>query len=224
MYHTSDDGWSDSGTRQEQVTFETQVGIQLIANIEGLPDTPLEYSSPPTWSNPGQSMNVANQYLDCGGMCFAVSMARVDQAYQDAHNESPLNTTNFTSMDYNISGSGSVNINTIPDQVLGYGVGGALANNNRGNTFNDADFWNGEAQIGAALQYWFNQASIQAVQTDLLNSNGASGHSLIFNNYTYDNNGDIDGFSYYDFHGLHTVTRASWTAARITVGANLIDP
>jgi hypothetical protein len=94
-------------------------------------------------------------------------------------------------------------------------------------TFSDGDFWNGNAQIGAALQYWNNETTIQTVQANLLDGdpfNGPSGHSIIFSNYTFDDNGNIDGFSYYDYRGYHTVIQTNWTATRLTVGTNLIDP
>src|SRR5699024_9793946 len=61
----------------------SKVGLRLTSNIESLPKAPTGYVDPPTYSDPEASFKVANKYQNCGGMCFAVSMARVKQAYLD---------------------------------------------------------------------------------------------------------------------------------------------
>ncbi len=213
MYY-GENGWSTNGTRQEQITFESKVGIQLVSNIENLPQAPDGYTAPPMWDNPEQSWAVANQYQDCGGMCFAVSMARVHQAFADQGESNAINLSTL-SVDYRISGT---ILNNIPNQYAGYGVGGALANNGYGYLVNNTGVWNGELQRGAVLQYWW-YGSFNAAQADNFSMGG---HSIIFENYIYDSNGTIIGLNYADYQG--TGRTLMNTPGRIIVGANLIDP
>jgi len=214
MYY-GDNGWSGTGTRAEQMTEETRVGIRLISNIEGLPQAPAGYNAPPMWTNPGQSWAVANQYQNCLGMCYAVSMARVNQAYADegANNAIRLNTG---TADYRISGTILYNI---PNQYRGYGVGGALANNGYGTLVDNTGVWAGQLQKGAALQYWNSYDTYQAAnQANFANG----GHSIIFDRYSFDNSGNINGFYYTDYHGTGGFIPSN--TSRLILGANLIDP
>lgn len=74
---------------------------------------------------------------------------------------------------------------------------------------NDA-FWNGVAQLGDPIQKWNDKYNY--------------GHSFIFLNYTYDENGDIVGFDFWDKTGFHKDLKSdieSWgTKVR---GGNLND-
>ncbi|WMJ72530.1 hypothetical protein RCC89_05055 [Cytophagaceae bacterium ABcell3] len=222
MYY-GNDGWSAEGTRAEQLTEETRVGLRLISNIESLPQTPAGYSAPPLWSNPGQSWAVANQYQNCQGMCFAVSMARINQAFADEgiNNAISLNTR---TVDYRLSGT---ILHSIPNQYRGYGVGGALANNGYGALVDNDGVWLGQLQKGAALQYWNSYDTFQAANQ---NNFANGGHSIIFNHYNFDSNGNITGFSYMDYNGAGSINYSNGAATTrygaqvIVVGANPIDP
>lgn len=221
MYH-NDDGWSTTGTRHEQATDETKVGIQLISNIGNLPKVPDDYTEPPMWTNPELSWAVANKYQNCRGMCYAVSMARVNQAFSDQGVNDAI-SLNTQTIDYRISRTSS----KAPLAYKGYGVGGAIANNGYGILINNAGVWDGDLQKGAALQYWEHTSFTSALQ----NGFNGGGHSIIFDNYNFDNNGNIIGFNYTDYNGTGRVVNynngiaTTSNATRIiVVGANLIDP
>ena len=216
LYYSS--GWSGTGSRQNQVTRNSQVGIQLMENIQSLPNHPDSYSSPPTWTDPNESYAVANDYSDCGGMCFAITMARVNRAYSDVSGTEPLSLfpTRARNQDYNISGT--IVAGSVPNGYLGYGVGGALARNGYGTLVDDAGVWAGELQEGAPIQYWNGGTQADAIQS--LRDGNASGHSFIFSNYTYDVNGNINGFEAYDYNGARTFNQNS---NLIFLGANVED-
>ena len=203
------------------------VGIRLNTNIEKLPSSPSNYNAPPTFSEPNKSFEVANLYQNCMGMCFAVTMARVDRAYQDEHNISVL-TVKSSGQDYTYSGTIS---NNISDECLGYGVGGALAAKGYADLIPHEDVWNGKLREGALIQYWGNPNSVdwntlkKAIKNSLSgvqDDNFHGGHSVIFKSYIYGSNKVIIGIKYYDYHGIVT-NGFKPNDMKILMGANLRD-
>jgi RHS repeat-associated protein len=220
MFYNDNTGMlSTKGTRSEQATFETKVGIQLIENIKNLPNSPSGYDPPPTWDKPELSYDVANQYQNCKGMCFAVSMARINEAFSNLDNEKPLSLfpTSAKNQDYNISGT--VDRPSIPQNYLGFGVGGALVKDGYGTLVDNAGVWSGMLQSGAAMQYWYGASESEVIQ-NLNDRKRVSGHSFIFNKYNFDSNGNIIGFEAYDYSGAKTFKKND---GKIFLGANLKD-
>src|SRR5690606_11173132 len=129
----------------------SKVGLRLTSNIESLPKAPTGYVDPPTYSDPEASFKVANKYQNCGGMCFAVSMARVKQAYLDEFNVDVIDL-NVLGQDYFYSGTV---INNIPDNIFGYGVGAALYAKGYAELVDHDGVWNGDLKEGAMIQYWW---------------------------------------------------------------------
>ncbi|WP_347067853.1 RHS repeat-associated core domain-containing protein [Flavobacterium sp. WV_118_3] len=204
-------GWSKSGTRAEQQTEETKVGIQLIGNIQNLPIAPDTYNAPATFENPTASFGVANKYADCWGMCYAVSMARVDKAFTDQGVDNAI-SLNIKSLDYRISGT-----ITTSSVYSGFGVGGALAKNGHASLIENSQVWSGDLQKGAQLQIW------HSTDTSNLYSNG--GHSQIFMNYTFDSSGMINGMDIIDNSGSpEWLDRSHYENYETIKAANLKDP
>ena len=185
--YKGENGWSKTGSRQEQQTDETAVGIQLITNILNLPRAPETYDDPDTWTMPTETFAVANKYSNCGGMCYAVSMARVNKAFKDQGIDDAI-SLNIKSLDYRISGT-----ITTTSIYSGFGVGGALSKNGYGTLIENQQVWSGDLQKGAQLQIWHS--------TDTSNLY-RGGHSQIFMNYTFDTNGLINGMDVIDNSGF----------------------
>ncbi len=217
LFHSAAQGWQLAGTRQQQETFGAKTGLMLTSNIEHLPLSPTGYEAPPLWTEPKKSFAVANVYQDCEGMCFAVTMARVKKAYADAVGINAISLAT-RGQDYNISGTGTVNRNTIPDKYFGYGVGGALGVKGYATLATNSDVWNGALQEGALLQYWWGNdpAMVNKQNFEL------AGHSIIFKSYIFDASGSIIGFMHYDYHGINRQTIKA-TAGKVFFGANLRD-
>lgn len=182
-------GWSTSGTRAEQQTHKTKVGIQLIGNIKNLLTRPFNIKQPPTYDDPNATFKIANMYGDCGGMCYVVSMTRTKMAYEDQGVEDVI-SLNLKSLDYRISGTQK----DLISKFKGFGVGDALAKNGFATLVNDSGVWSGSLQIGAQLQFW------HSVDNKDLFSRG--GHSQIFMKYTFDSIGIIDGMDVIDNSGI----------------------
>ncbi len=183
--------WSTTGTREKQITEETKVGIQLISNIMSLPEKPQKVKTPPVWDNPQESFDIANKYSDCFGMCYAVSMARTDKAFEDQGISNAL-TLATNSVDYSLAGT--IENSSNPKEFFGFGVGGAVAKNGFGTPLSSSDVWSGKLQIGAQLQIWHTTN-----KNDLF---GNGGHSQIFVNYSFNNNGQINGLNVIDNSGV----------------------
>ena len=209
--------WFFGGERNQQQTVGTKTGVQLTSNIENLEDAPRGYVAPDTWKYPAQSLNVANKYKNCRGMCFVISMARVEKAFLNAMNISVLKFS-FNEQDYNISGTGTINRTTIPDKYFGYGVGGALAAKNYADLVDNTGVWKGELQEGAMLQYWEGNDATAIVKE----STTLSGHSIIFKSYNYDSKGKINGLNYYDYSGTNGKFDKE-DCGKVFFGANLKD-
>ncbi len=185
-----------------------------------------DYVSPPTYSEPKKSFEVANKYQDCGGMCFAVSMARVAKAYEDILRVSPIKVET-NGQDYLYSGTVVTNI---PDKFFGYGVGGALAARGYADLVDHNDVIKGFLNEGAMLQYWGNPNNVsweklkKAIKDSISkksNSDGGGGHSVIFKSYSFDANGNIAGLNCYDYTGINRNFKIN--ESKIFKGANLRD-
>jgi hypothetical protein len=195
----------------------SKAGIKLTSNIERLPVAPDTYVAPDTWTQPAKSFAVANKYQDCGGMCFAVTMARVKKAYLDSVGIDVISLS-LRGQDYNISGTGTINRATIPTTYFGYGVGGALAVKGYAKLVPPEKVWNGDLQEGALVQYWWGDdpSTINKANNEL------KGHSIIFKAYTRDEASNITGFRYYDYLGTGR-TMPKEGSERVFFGANLKD-
>lgn len=197
----------------------TKVGLRLTSNIEVLPLAPSTYQAPPTYYKPKLSFAVANTYQNCGGMCFAVSMARTNKAFVDEFGVHAI-SLDLRRRDYLYSGT---IVNSIPKQYFGYGVGGALALKGYATLVNEEDVWEGKLEEGAMIQYW-NGNNL----TEIINrikrrnpNNPQMGHSLVFKAYQTDASGNIIGLKLYDYTGVNrTLTKGD---GRLVLGANLLD-
>ena len=208
------------------ITGSSKVGLKLTQNIEQLPLVNSDYVSPPTYSEPKKSFEVANKYQDCGGMCFAVSMARVAKAYEDILRVSPIKVET-NGQDYLYSGTVVTNI---PDKFFGYGVGGALAARGYADLVDHNDVIKGFLNEGAMLQYWGNPNNVsweklkKAIKDSISkksNSDWGGGHSVIFKSYSFDANGNIAGLNCYDYTGINRNFKIN--ESKIFKGANLRD-
>jgi hypothetical protein len=201
------------GTRQQQVTEETAVGLRLEHNFKSMdPGKPAVV--PDTWVKPGDTWKVANKYANCRGMCFAASMARASKAYSDGGIADAIKL-DVKSVDYNISGTILPKIPTQSLRFAGYGVGGALANNDYATLIDNKGVWGGALQKGAQLQNWHT--------TDVEKLYERGGHSLTFLNYTYEN-GVINGMDVFDNYGAIKNLDREWYESQETfMGANLKD-
>lgn len=214
MYY-GDNGWSESGSRDEQMTEATQVGAQLISNIDGLPPKPDNVSTP-MWntSDPKEialSQRQANMYNDCWGVCYAVTASRINNAYKDVSGSGVLDlTVSSSNMDNKISATAGRT-----EAYMGYGVGGALARKGYGELMNNDDVWGGKLQTGAALQIWHSN--------DMKTLFSDGGHSLIFRNYVFDANGAIEGIEITDNSGYSEYYSKSGCVYETILGANLLD-
>ncbi len=179
--------WSSTGARNEQMTEETQAGIETDKFYQ-LPKKPLGISID-VFKNPQQSWAIANTYSNPGGMCYAICMAR----YNGIFGTSALKLSESSS-DYKISG-------TIDrTNYLGYGVAGALAKNGYAKLFTTDELWSGKAQKGASIQWWWG-TEVEVMNTLKLGKSQI-GHSVIFHSYVYDENGAIIGFNFTDDYGF----------------------
>ncbi len=208
------------------ITGSSNVGLKLTQNIEKLPLVNSDYVSPPTYSEPKKSFEVANKYQDCGGMCFAVSMARVAKAYKDILRVSPIKVET-SGQDYLYSGTVVTNI---PDKFFGYGVGGALAARGYADLVDHNDIIKGFLNEGGMIQYWGNPNNVtweklkKAIKNQINkieDNNWGGGHSVIFKSYSFDANGSIDGLNCYDYSGINRNFKINEN--KIFKGANLRD-
>jgi hypothetical protein len=208
------------------IAGSSKVGLKLTQNIEQLPLVNSDYVSPPTYSEPKKSFEVANKYQDCGGMCFAVSMARVAKAYKDILRVSPIKVET-SGQDYLYSGTVVTNI---PDKFFGYGVGGALAARGYADLVDHNDIIKGFLNEGALIQYWGNPNNVtweklkMAIKNQINkieDNNWGGGHSVIFKSYSFDANGSIDGLNCYDYSGINRNFKIYEN--KIFKGANLRD-
>ena len=208
------------------IAGSSKVGLKLTQNIEQLPLVNSDYVSPPTYSEPKKSFEVANKYQDCGGMCFAVSMARVAKAYKDILRVSPIKVET-SGQDYLYSGTVVTNI---PDKFFGYGVGGALAARGYADLVDHNDIIKGFLNEGAMIQYWGNPNNVtweklkMAIKNQINkieDNNWGGGHSVIFKSYSFDANGSIDGLNCYDYSGINRNFKIYEN--KIFKGANLRD-
>jgi|GEM_PF-695202 len=185
-----------SGSRAEQATDDSRVGIELIGNIDGLGNTPPGFD-PISWNttNPSEielSQIQANLYNNCEGVCYATTESRAQQAYIDQSGSGVVNlSVSNKNIDHKIASS-QLGTNS---PFLGYGAGGPFAKNGVGLIVDNKGVWSGQLQKGALLQVW-NSTSVNI--NTLIQSGG---HSIIFRNYLFDNNGNIVDFEYTDYHG-----------------------
>ena len=217
-------------------TNTSKVGKRLVTNIEGLPTAPSLYAMPPLWTDPQKSFDVANKYKNCGGMCYAVTMSRVNKAYNDIGKSEPLDISNVKNMDYYISGTTAP---SIPNNYLGYGVGGAISKNSKALLLTEDDIKEGKLEEGAILQYWNNKdklswdqmkTEIKKYTQNLPTKGYYGGHSIIFKSYQYDETGNITGLKYYDYEGTNRTVMTlkdnvfyRGSNPIIVIGVNLID-
>ena len=180
----SDNGWSETGSRYQQQTEETKVGIMVINNTLKYPMQAASLEAP--WDKTSVERTVkltqSHEHINPGGKCHVVTMVRINEAYgKDAEGKYVLSTENATE-DLLISGLANINLDNYK-----YGVALALQKKGlAGDLLNTDDIWNGKLQIGAPIQSW----------------GAENGHSRIFWKYEYDDDGDIIGFHYIDSHGV----------------------
>lgn len=216
------------------IKYGSKVGRTLTKNIENLPIAkPSEHlpnTSEYTYGHPQESIDIANKFQNCLGMCFAVSMARVGKAFQDCKINDAIKVA-IKGEDYIYSGTVLKNI---PDEYFGYGVGGALTKNGYAELLSHEDVWAGKLEEGAMLQYWnnYNEKDWMSLKSAIKLSMGKSpaqwhpdfnaGHSVIFKSYNYDTGNKIIGIKYYDYHGIET-RGFNKGDKKMILGANLKD-
>ncbi len=209
----------------------SKVGRRLTQNIEKLPIASASQQLPNThtFNFPEESFKVANQYQNPHGMCFAITMKRVEKAYSDTWNITDAIMVDIKNEDYRYSGTTTP---TIDDKYFGYGVGGALAKNGYADLVTTDEIWDGKLEEGAMIQYWNNRneiswTSLKEEIRSALKGNSApnfnGGHSVIFKYYKYDSNGKVIGMKYYDYAGIHREFSITDKTKKIMLGANLKD-
>ncbi len=197
--------------------FGNMVGQQEVVNFNKLPDS----------------------LKNCGGLCFKVARQRVDEAFLEVTGK-PLYSWLPASMATKYLTARQVfdwtwNINTqdneiwrsIPD-LRACGSAGAMRLAGLGDFKNTEQIWKGELLPGAVVQIFAYVADFEKIRQGIdnprLHDNLAGyGHSFIFLNYVYDNNGFIIGMKVADqgFMNRIVVNRASFN---IWWGANILDP
>lgn len=193
-----------NGDRSMLVTYDTKVSIQILADMEKIAHKELPYDqNHPNMiatSDPMKAtlktFEVATKYGNCDGNCYAVTMARVNKAYQNLGVKPPLDL-NLDGVDYAISSMGG-NISLIPDKYWGYGVVGALVRKGYGTLIKDEDIRQGLLSPGAIVQVWdCNKANtferviewiknLTPEQQKDTRNYPYSGHSFVFRDYVYD--------------------------------------
>jgi hypothetical protein len=197
------------------------VGFRLIENIDSLPAAPAGYHYP-EWDTTDpteikQSQEQANMYKNCEGVCYATSASRAQKAYIDITGSGVIDlTVSNNNIDHRIASTQGGNV-----PFMGYGAGGPFARHRYGQIVDNAGVWNGDLKRGALLQYW------RSTDTRNLFANG--GHSVIFRNYRYDDNGMIDAIDFTDYHGGinglngEPLYRSVYEFSRTILGVNLLD-
>ncbi|WP_367389826.1 hypothetical protein [Lewinella sp. LCG006] len=214
--YKGNDGWSTQGSRAEQMTINSRVGIQLISNLDNLPNAPADYSAPDWYTtNPDDialSQQQANLYDNCEGVCYATSESRAQQAYIDESGSGIVDlTVSGGNIDHRIAATVGTN-----DPFIGYGAGGPFSRRGYGETVNNTGVWNGNLQQGALLQKWNT--------TDQDNLYARGGHYVIFRRYSFDNDGNINGIYISDYHGSESLwERAAYENRTTILGVNLMD-
>ena len=187
MYINDENCWSETGSRYQQQTDETKVGIMVINNT-------LKYSVfqrgklderdvyPFYATSVDTTVKNAVKYINSGGICHVVTMTRINEAYGiGADGKYVLSTANG---DEDLLISGLANKKRTNFE---YGVALALQKKGlAGDLLNTDDIWAGKLQIGAPIQSW----------------TGKGGHSRIFWMYEYNTAGEIIGFHFIDSHGI----------------------
>jgi RHS repeat-associated protein len=206
---------NSKGTRGQQATEATQIGLTLINFLNNLPDAPIGYWAPNCDTKKASeitlSQNQALQYDNCEGVCYATTESRANNAYVILTGSGVVDlTVSNKNIDHRIASSQSGN-----DPYLGFGAGGPFARAGLGTTVNNDGVWAGQLQTGALLQVWNS--------TDQNNLMGGGGHSVIFRNYTFDNNGSINGIEYSDYHGDSNVWSQNDLSNKTILGVNLKD-
>lgn len=168
-----------------------------------------------------------------GGDCFAVCKGRFAKAYKqvigtslygDLPKSSKSTYYNAKKTFNNLFASATgthVGWKGLPKNLRGKGGAGAIVNASMGEMVNKEGIWRGELQEGAVMQLYATEEDFNNVVEGT--DEGAFGHSVIFLNYTYNEDGSISGVDIADQYGLngYAVTReefAVWFEANITVG------
>jgi hypothetical protein len=191
------------------------VGFRLIENIDALPQAPVEYHHPESETNDPSDIKLsqeqANLYNDCLGVCYATSASRAQQAYIDITGSGVIDlTVSNKNIDHRIASTVGGN-----DLYMGYGAGGPFALHGYGRAVDNDGVWNGELKRGALLQLWHS--------TDIKNLYSKGGHSGIFRNYLYDDNGMINVIQYTDYHGGLRNWKKIKCIEKTILGVNLLD-
>ncbi len=204
------------GRMKVKILGSSEVGYRLISNIDLLPDAPADYDYP-AWNTADSdeirlSQQQANLYNNCEGVCYATSESRAQQAYIDETGSGVVNlTVSNRNIDHRIAATQGTN-----DPHMGYGAGGPFVRAGVGETVDNIGTWAGELKRGALLQRWNT--------TDTTNLYGSGGHSVIFRDYTYDDDGNINGLSYTDYHGgIRSMDRATYETGATILGVNILD-
>lgn len=204
----------------------SRVGLKLLDNVANLGERPAGTYTP-AWDTTDReeiklSQEQANMYQNCEGVCYATCESRANKAYFDLLGRNVVNLTVLNSnIDHRIASTQGT-----PDPYMGYGAGGVFAHHRLGEAIADNQVWLGRLKAGALLQRWMSRDPRAMFR---------HGHSVIFRAYRYDDNGNVDGIEYTDYHGginaaMHPAfdiedpwERSDYETTKTLLGVNLID-
>lgn len=165
---------NSTGTRRQQATEASQVGLTLIHEFNNLNENSvlnLSYNDD-SKKNIENTRNEALKYKNCFGVCWAVTQARINNAYKGIFDLS-INNKNIIHLLSAVIERNKNNSAGAGDALMHMGLGSQVSN-----------VWDGSLQTGAILQ--------------ISKSNGG-GHSQIFRRYIYSqDNGEIIGIDAID--------------------------
>ncbi len=184
MYYNNDVGWSENGKRSEQKTEATLWGLYIYSDSKLRSESGEKYSGKTyTVAETWNACKSEKNYFDFSdySVCHAWTMYMINKGYANVYNTNILDCKTADSRENkDLYYSGLVDGNR-------YGVAMALAKKQVVKLFDEAAFWSGAAQLGDPIQKYWSEID--------------GGHSFIFLRYTYDGDGDIDGYETMDKHG-----------------------
>jgi len=208
------------GSVDFKVRPASKVGLELVKFVQSLKEEE-NYEIGFDWSstNPEHiktSQDVALKILNCGGVCYATASSRANEAFRRVLGKPVLDLkVDPSNMDHRICSAQ-------PDchPFWSYGVGGAIARKGYGTRLTEAQCWGGELQPGSPIQIWFDYKNPNTPkQYKKMNS----GHSYLFREYIFNDNGSLSGMVYVDNHDFKRLDKVKDFTENPILGTNLLD-